>query len=653
MPTAIRGIVFDFRLRTADFVHNMKSINRQLRNLNRLSRRADRELKINPNSYKAFNSHLQVAQARLTSASQKLALYRAELLKLQLNTKTATSRIVNAKNRVAEWSDEVRLASLQVKKLQLQLNNFQADRMIKVGSRISSTLLAPLFKLGFAGGLASREFVSLEKSLGKVATIAKDVYDYERLRDVIQQISVETGIASKEVGEGWYFALSSGGLDATKSMTKELNFMITATKLNKAGFGEMNQTVKLLAQTLNAYGISYERVEEAADKFIKTQNSGILTVDEMSQYLAKVIPTAANVEVSLDQVTAAMATLTQAGQPVSRATTYLNRLLVDLIKTSTNVSKVLKEKTGKTFRELQKDGVHLGEIIALVGEAADETNQEFIEMFSSIRAGQGGLGIFVQDGEVFARNLEKISSSSGELNKAFEQMNRFYGIPDFINKLRVALQKLGRGFLEGIKPLINFINTMVDGFLKIDGSLESVGKAIGQLFTVFLAVFTSSIILKGVGLLTKGITTLSTIISSLVVAVPKLATAFGFLSKAAGPIAIVITSLGVLYTKSEAVRKVINSLLDVVVTVFGWIGKLLDTITTIMGKLIDGIATATGFLTTNNDSVNTKTSALIPAENKGLYQDYSAPKEINISIDQPSYTAEELAAELGNIIIGT
>jgi phage-related minor tail protein len=102
MPTAIRGIVFDFRLRTADFVHNMKSINRQLRNLNRLSRRADRELKINPNSYKAFNSHLQVAQARLTSASQKLALYRAELLKLQLNTKTATSRIVNAKNRVAE-----------------------------------------------------------------------------------------------------------------------------------------------------------------------------------------------------------------------------------------------------------------------------------------------------------------------------------------------------------------------------------------------------------------------------------------------------------------------------------------------------------------------------------------------------------------------
>jgi hypothetical protein len=41
------------------------------------------------------------------------------------------------------------------------------------------------------------------------------------------------------------------------------------------------------------------------------------------------------------------------------------------------------------------------------------------------------------------------------------------------------------------------------------------------------------------------------------------------------------------------------------------------------------------------------------AKRTGWYQEHSAPKEINISIDQPSYTAEELAAELGNIIIGT
>ena len=166
-------------------------------------------------------------------------------------------------------------------------------------------------------------------------------------------------------------------------------FRSESTKLAKAGFTDATTSVDVLTTVMNAYGSSAGTAEEIANKLIQTQNLGKTTVNELGSSIGKVIPTANMFSVSLDNITSAYVTTTKNGIATAESTTYINSMLNELGKGGSTVSDILKEKTGKSFKELMDDGNSLTDVLGIVQQHCDETGMSIADVFSSQEAGKG------------------------------------------------------------------------------------------------------------------------------------------------------------------------------------------------------------------------------------------------------------------------
>ena len=64
-------------------------------------------------------------------------------------------------------------------------------------------------------------------------------------------------------------------------------------------------------------------------------------------------------------------------------------MLNELGKGGSTVSDILKEKTGKSFKELMDDGNSLTDVLGIVQQHCDETGMSIADVFSSQEAGKG------------------------------------------------------------------------------------------------------------------------------------------------------------------------------------------------------------------------------------------------------------------------
>ena len=76
------------------------------------------------------------------------------------------------------------------------------------------------------------------------------------------------------------------------------------------------------------------------------------------------------------------------GTSTSEAGTAIARMMEELGDTSSKVSGILQEKTGKSFTELAQEGNSLYDILSRVQQYADETGVSMTELWGSSNAGR-------------------------------------------------------------------------------------------------------------------------------------------------------------------------------------------------------------------------------------------------------------------------
>lgn len=232
-------------------------------------------------------------------------------------------------------------------------------KMTSVGNTLTKTVTTPIIGMGTATAKLASDF---ETSMAKVSTIADtSQVPIEDLQSAILDLSKETGVAASDIAESVYSAISAG-----QSTGDAVAFVTESTKLAKAGFTDAATSVDVLTTVMNAYGSSAGTAEEIANKLIQTQNLGKTTVNELGSSIGKVIPTANMFGVSLDNITSAYVTTTKNGIATAESTTYINSMLNELGKGGSTVSDILKEKTGKSFKELMDDGNSLTDVLGIV-----------------------------------------------------------------------------------------------------------------------------------------------------------------------------------------------------------------------------------------------------------------------------------------------
>ena len=494
------------------------------------------ELKLLENAEGDNKKAIEEKKAALNEAEASLNEYKSRL-------KDVNEQLKFGKASIEEYTEKVQKAGEKVK---------------NAGSGMTKTVTAPILAAGAASAKMAMDF---EDSMAKVSTIADATeVPMDEMQKAILDLSNQTGISSEEIAQNVYDSISAG-----QKTGDAVNFVSNSTKLAKAGFADAGAALDVLTTIMNAYGLKASEVTNVSDMLIQTQNLGKTTVADLASSMGKVIPTANAYGVSLDELCAGYAIMTANGVATAESTTYMNGMLNELGKSGTNVSKTLKEKTGKTFKELMDSGMSLSDVLKIISDAATENNKSFGDMWSSSEAGKAGMILLGDSTENFNGVLEQMQNSAGATNTAFEKLDtNSTKIKKATNELKNDAIDLGTTLMEELAPIIENIAEKISQFTEwFNGLSESEKQMIIQIGLIVAAIGPLLIVLGTV------VSSGAKIIGGIPVIAKGLSGLFGII--AANPVLAIITAIVIavftLWTTCDEFREGVLEGIDILKTV--------------------------------------------------------------------------------------
>ena len=377
----------------------------------------------------------------------------------------------------SRWTSSYNTARQQMQTLadssQSMSTRFQtAGQMLtSAGSTLTTHVTAPLLALG---GAATSMSMQAETSMAKVNSILQlSSSEWTKYQTTLEQGANDIGMAYSDYAEAAYSAISAGVKQADVT-----NFLTQSNKLAKGGLTDLATATDLLTTVQNAYGLSQKDMQHVSDVLIQTQNKGKTTVGELGSAMGRVIPTANSLGVSVEQLGASYAIMTAGGINTAESTTYLNSMLNELGKSGSGVDKILREQTGKSFKELMESGKSTGDVLQILSDYAEKSGKSLTDLFSSAEAGKAATALMKDGVSSFNEQLDGMINSTGACDKAFKTMNSTAKeqLTQSINKLKNAMVEIGDVML----PVVANIAQVVAGFADFLNQLGQANPALLQ-----------------------------------------------------------------------------------------------------------------------------------------------------------------------------
>ena len=291
---------------------------------------------------------------------------------------------------------------------------------------LTAGLTAVAFLTKAFQNLAAADFAST-----KVKTLGVDV---DALKPKLSTLSNELS------GQASQLDLLSASYDVASAgfgEVSELTDVLKASQLGATGgFSELATVADATTSVLNAYGKSSDEAAALIDGFIQTQNDGKIVVDQYAQQIGRLAPIAAGAGVGIEELNAAISTVTATGVPVESTFAGLRQVIAAIQKPTSEASKAA-EKLGIDFSATALKTKGLGgvlEELVAKGGASEETLAQF---FGSVEARTAILPLLNDQLVSFNQNLANQANAQGVAAKAaFEAQNTIQG----------QLQRLGAAF---------------------------------------------------------------------------------------------------------------------------------------------------------------------------------------------------------------
>lgn len=310
---------------------------------------------------------------------------------------------------------------------------------------------------------------SLDYVTGQLRTLGTEAADMsESLKAAAIDMSKNLPFAASDIQGVMFDALASGVKGGEEGLKV---FADTAAKLAVGGGSEISEATSLLAGQMNAYGASSEQAGKYADTFFNIVNFGVTSVKDLSSTLANVVPTAAAMGTSMENVGAALALMTQKGVPTAQSTTKLNQLLIELQKPGKTLEPILAA-AGVSLESLKQDD--LPDTLGRVKDAIDATGGAAIQFFSSSEAA-AAFSVLAGDLGGFEQTLKDVAGTAGSAENAFAEMAKTTQVQTDIMRSKMD------AFLIKVADFAGPKAQVVAGFA---AELAPVATSIGALSTV-------------------------------------------------------------------------------------------------------------------------------------------------------------------------
>lgn len=317
-------------------------------------------------------------------------------------------------------------------------------------------------------GVAFADMVSTaadyEAAMAKVQTIAdKSAVSNEEMAAAIIDLSNATGVSAADLADTVYNAISASV--ATEDAVEAAGI---ATQLAAAGFTDATTAIDALTTVVNAYGDAAGGMANVSDHLLAVQNLGKTSVDELASSIGKVIPVAAAYNVSLDDLSAAYAIMTKNGVATAESTTYLKAMFNELGDSGSSIGKILTEKTGKSFAQLQREGTSLYDVLSILMDAAGGEADAFNNLWSSSEAGLGALTLVKAGSEEYSTTLQAMRDATGLTAESYGIMTDTFEYKT--QRMQTVMENLKIQLGDDFLPAVS---TMMDGFTQImSGSVD-------------------------------------------------------------------------------------------------------------------------------------------------------------------------------------
>jgi len=341
----------------------------------------------------------------------------------------------------------------QIANLQLSMKNVK-----RLATGAFQAFSRGAFVIGAALTKATFDAVAFGEAMAEVATII-DVSNKELgvFNDEILQLSKETGKGPQELAKALYQAVSAG-VDAADAM----EFLGTATKAAIGGVASTSEAVDVLTNVLNSYGEAAGGVDRISDIMFETVKKGKTTMSELAQNMGQVLPFAAELEVSLEDLFAATATLTKGGINTANAATFLKNALTSVLLPSEN-AKAAAQQYGIELSSTALKSKGFLNFLADIKEKTDGDTDAMANLFPNVRGLTAVLGLAGEQAEEFASIQDALTKSTGASGDAFRTVadSDAFKFNKELNKLKVLSVDIGTKFLPtAIKAVEEFGKVM-------------------------------------------------------------------------------------------------------------------------------------------------------------------------------------------------
>ena len=281
------------------------------------------------------------------------------------------------------------------------------------GKTLTTNLTLPIVGLGAAVFKVGSDFETTMNQIVGLAGVPKEAIG--GIRDEILNMAEEIGQRPQELAEAFYF-VASAGFEAEEAME-----VLRVSAMGAAsGLGQAQDVAKVLGLVINAYGKENITAARAADILVSAVKDGTAEADVFASVLGNVVPTAAQMGVTFDQVTAAIAGMTLSGVGAEEATTSLNQVLLSLLKPTTEAEEALTGmglSSAELRRQLRDEGL-LSVLRTL--ESRFEGNEEAAaQVFGNVRALRGALSLLGLDAEQLNEIFAGTETAMGDLMTAY------------------------------------------------------------------------------------------------------------------------------------------------------------------------------------------------------------------------------------------
>lgn len=313
----------------------------------------------------------------------------------------------------------------------------------KVGSSLSKNVTAPLLAMGAASAKTAIDF---EFALAKVQAVSGFTADeMAKLTENARHFGAITAFTASDVAQ-LSLELAKLGFDSTEiiDMTDGVLSLAQAFDL------ELGDAAEKVALNLNRFGLASEDATHVADVMAKAFGSSALDAEKLEEALKTTAPTANALGFSLEETTAILGALANAGVSGSIAGTQLTTIFAKMAKEGKNVKEefdVLLNSTTGTKEAFDRFGARGAKIVPILQNATEEI-------------GELEDGLLASDGAAAKARKTMEETTKGAIKKLGSAME-------------AAAISIGNALLPAINGIIARLNRLVNWFNALSDEVKT------------------------------------------------------------------------------------------------------------------------------------------------------------------------------------